>query len=471
VQEIDRILVNFLQIFSAMHPKLQETETQYDLFKISLADLLNPRHELFVLANQIDWAALDQAFGEFFVDGKGAPALSTRLIAGLHYLKHAFGHSDEEVVTLWVENAYWQYLCGEHFFQHSPPCHPTSLTKWRNRIGESGCEWLLSMTIQAGVATKAVNPNDFQSVTVDSTVQEKAVSYPTDGKLYERCRQHLVRLSRRYRIKLRQNYNRKAPYLLLMANRYHSAKQMKRKHKALKQLKTLVGRVQRDIERQLPAQPEAVRSAFDKTLAKTRRILSQQRQDKNKLYSFHAPEVECIAKGKAHKKYEFGVKVGITVTNKSNFVLGARSFPGNPYDGHTLESCLEQAEILSGIRAKEVFVDLGYRGVDVPNVTIYKARQKRGINTRRLKRALKRRNAIEPVIGHLKNDGLLRRNYLKGEIGDAMHAILCGAGHNIRLILRQLRIFLPWLWRDLSGWFVSEVNPLEEMTIGREIVF
>jgi transposase, IS5 family len=454
-----------------MHPKLQETETQYDLFKISLADLLNPRHELFVLANQIDWAALDQAFGEFFVDGKGAPALSTRLIAGLHYLKHAFGHSDEEVVTLWVENAYWQYLCGEHFFQHSPPCHPTSLTKWRNRIGESGCEWLLSMTIQAGVATKAVNPNDFQSVTVDSTVQEKAVSYPTDGKLYERCRQHLVRLSRRYRIKLRQNYNRKAPYLLLMANRYHSAKQMKRKHKALKQLKTLVGRVQRDIERQLPAQPEAVRSAFDKTLAKTRRILSQQRQDKNKLYSFHAPEVECIAKGKAHKKYEFGVKVGITVTNKSNFVLGARSFPGNPYDGHTLESCLEQAEILSGIRAKEVFVDLGYRGVDVPNVTIYKARQKRGINTRRLKRALKRRNAIEPVIGHLKNDGLLRRNYLKGEIGDAMHAILCGAGHNIRLILRQLRIFLPWLWRDLSGWFVSEVNPLEEMTIGREIVF
>ncbi len=443
-----------------MHPKRQETETQYDLFKIVLADLLNPRHELVLLAGNIDWQALDTAFGEFFTDGKGVPALPTRLVAGLHYLKHAFGHSDEEVVALWVENPYWQYLCGERFFQHRPPCHPTSLTKWRNRIGEAGCEWLLSMTIQAGVDTKTVNPNDFQSVTVDSTVQEKAVTYPTDGKLYERCRQHLVRLSRRYRIKLRQNYSRKAPYLLLMANRYHSATQMKRKRKALKQLKTLVGRVQRDIERQLQAQPEEVKLAFEETLEKTRRILSQQRQDKDKLYSFHAPEVECIAKGKAHKKYEFGVKVGITVTNKSNFVLGARSFPGNPYDGHTLESCLEQAEILSGTRAKEVFVDLGYRGVGVPNVTIYKARQKRGINTRRLKRALKRRNAIEPVIGHLKNDVLLRRNYLKGELGDAMHAILCGAGHNIRLILRQLRIFLSWLWQALSGGFAVEINLL-----------
>ena len=231
-----------------------------------------------------------------------------------------------------------------------------------------------------------------------------------------------------------------------MANRYHHAKHMKRKRKALKQLKTLVGRVYRDIERQLPQQPSDVQTAFQETLGKSQRILSQQRQDKDKLYSFHAPEVECIAKGKVHKKYEFGVKVGITVTNKSNFILGARSFPGNPYDGHTLESCLEQAEILSGTRAREVFVDLGYRGTLVPNVTVYKARQKRGVNTRRLKRALKRRNAIEPIIGHLKNDGLLGRNYLKGELGDAMHAILCAAGHNIRLILRQLRIFRPWLW-------------------------
>ena len=263
---------------------------------------------------------------------------------------------------------------------------------------------MLMVTIQAGVDSKTVKQQDFESVTVDSTVQEKAITYPTDGKLYERCRQHLVRLAERHEIPLRQNYNRKAPYLLLMANRYHHAKQMKRKRKMLKQLKALVGRVYRDIERQLGNQSDIVKGAFKETLEKTQRILNQQPQDKNKLYSFHAPEVECIAKGKVHKKYEFGVKVGITVTNKSNFVLGARSFPGNPYDGHALESCLEQAEILSGARAKEAFVDLGYRGVEVPGVTIYKARQKRGVDTRRLKRVLKRRNAIEPIIGHLKND-------------------------------------------------------------------
>ena len=429
-----------------------------DVFNTPLADLLNPHHELYQLANLIDWKTLDDEFGAFFTENRGAPALPTRLIAGLHYLKHAFAHSDEAIVTQWLENPYWQYFCGEEYFQHQLPCHPTSLSYWRKRIGEAGCEWMLSVTIQAGVDSKTVKKRDFESVTVDSTVQEKAITYPTDGKLYERCRQHLVRLADQHEIPLRQNYNRKAPYCLMMANRYSHAKQMKRKRKMLKQLKTLVGRVYRDIERQLENQPDSVKIAFKETLAKTHRILNQQPQDKSKLYSFHATEVECIAKGKVHKKYEFGVKVGITVTNKSNFVLGARSFPENPYDGHTLASCLEQAEILSGTRAKEAFVDLGYRGVEVPGVTIYKARQKRGLDTRRLKRALKRRNAIEPIIGHLKNDGLLRRNYLQGELGDALHAILCGAGHNIRLILRRLRLFLPNVWRLLAPFLNRQVH-------------
>lgn len=444
-----------------MKPKSQESNGQNDLFRTRLTDLLDSRHELYRLADLMDWPVLDQELGQYFVMETGAPALPTRLIAGLHYLKHAFALSDEEVIARWVENPYWQYFCGEAFFRHELPCHPTSLTKWRQRIGEAGCEWLLSVTIQAGVASKTVKPSHFKSVTVDSTVQEKAVTYPTDGKLYERCRRHLVRLAHRHGLSLRQNYNRKAPFLLLLANRYQHARQMQRKRKALKQLKTLVGRVYRDIERQLPAQPVEVQAAFQETLHKSRRILAQQSYDKNKLYSFHAPEVECIAKGKVHKKYEFGVKVGVTVTNQSNFVLGTRSFPGNPYDGHTLYSCLEQAEILSGVKAEEVFVDLGYRGAEVPGVRLYKAQQKRGLNTRRLKRALKRRNAIEPIIGHLKNDGLLRRNYLKGALGDALHAILCGAGHNIRLILRQLRIFWPEFWRVLRSFGIfSRSEPI-----------
>lgn len=432
-----------------MKPKKPAESHQDDLFSPRLSELVNPHHELYRLAELIDWTKLDDEFGGYFVVEKGAPALPTRLMAGLHYLKHAYGLSDEQVVARWVENPYHQYFCGEPYFRHQLPCHPTSLTKWRNRLGEAGCEKLLAMTLQAGVSSKTVKKSHFKSVTVDTTVQEKAITYPTDGKLYERCRQHMVRLAKAHGIVLRQNYNRKAPYLLLMANRYSHARQMKRRQRALKQLKTLVGRVYRDLERQLPDQPIEVQIAFRETLEKTRRILQQQRHDTDKLYSFHAPEVECISKGKAHKKYEFGVKAGVTVTNKSNFVIGARSFPGRPYDGHTLESCLEQAEEISGVKVEEAFVDLGYRGAEVEEVNVYKARQKRGINTRRLKRALKRRNAIEPIIGHMKNDGLFGRNYLKGSQGDAMNAVLCAAGHNVRLILRQLRIYWLKFWETL----------------------
>jgi transposase, IS5 family len=445
-------------IHRKMKPKRPQEVVQNDLFKTRLDEFLNPKHELYQLANKIDWVRLDKEFGQYFEAEKGAPALPTRLIAGLHYLKHAEGLSDEAVVKRWVENGYWQHFCGETFFQHDFPCHPTSLTQWRQRIGEQGCEWLLLVTIDAGVATKTVKKRDFQSVTVDTTVQEKAVGFPTDGKLYERCRRELVKLARQHGLSLRQNYNKRAPLLLVQSHRYHHAKQMKRQRKALKQLKTLVGRVYRDILRQLPRQEPLAQMAFQDAITKTQRILNQKRTDKNKLYSFHAPEVECISKGKAHKKYEFGVKVGITVTNKSNFVLGARSFPGNPYDGDTLYSCLEQAEILSGTRAKEAFVDLGYRGREVPGVTIYKSRQKRGLNTRRLKTALKRRNAIEPVIGHMKNDGLLRRNYLKGQVGDAMNAVLCAAGHNIRLILRKLRIFWPEIWEAIFHFLQNKTD-------------
>ncbi len=432
-----------------MKPKYQEPSGQTDLFNTRLVDFLNQRHELVLLATVIDWKTLDSEFGQFFEPVNGAPALPTRLVAGLHYLKHAFGLSDEAVVERWVENPYWQLFCGAEYFQHELPCHPTSLTKWRQRIGEEDCEWMLSITVQAGVKTNTVKRSDMTSVTVDTTVQEKAITDPTDGKLYERCRQHLVRQANTHSIDLRQNYNRVAPRLLFQVNRYNHAKQMKRKRRALKKLKTVVGRVYRDLERQLPKQPIDVRLELQPVLDTTRRILDQKREDKQKIYSFHAPEVECISKGKVHKRYEFGVKVGITVTNQSNFVLGARSFPGNPYDGHTLDSCLEQAEIVSDVKPEEAFTDLGYRGVDIEGVNSYRARQKRGINTRRLKRALKRRNAIEPVIGHMKNDGLLGRNHLKGELGDALHAILCGAGHNIRLILRTLRIFWPEFWRML----------------------
>ena len=311
-------------------------------------------------------------------------------------------------------------------------------------MGDEGVEILLSASIEAAIQSKAVKARDLKRVIVDSTVQEKAIAFPTDSKLYNRARERLVRLARAQGVPLRQSYVRVGPRLLFKNNRYGHAKQMKRQRRTTLKLKTVLGRVYRDIERRLPEQSASVQATFHEPMALTKRLLDQQRYDKNKLYALHAPEVECISKGKVPKRYEFGIKVSITTTNRSNLVVGAQSLPGNPYDGHTLATALAQVERLTGQRPERCYVDLGYRGHEVTDVEVYKARQKRGV-TRSIRRELKRRNAIEPIIGHMKNDGLLGRNYLKGAEGDAINVILCGAGQNLRLILNHLRIFYLWI--------------------------
>ncbi|SAI65558.1 Uncharacterised protein [Bordetella ansorpii] len=215
-------------------------------------------------------------------------------------------------------------------------------------------------------------------------------------------------------------------------------------NKSLRTLRSRVGRVWRDIDRQRDRVQEGARASLQDLMARTRRILDQRTKDKNKLYALHAPEVECISKGKARTPYEFGVKVSITTTLKEGFVVGARSMPGNPYDGHTLVEALEQAGIIAESPISTAVVDRGYRGVQVPGVRILRSGQRRGL-TRGLKAMIKRRSAIEPTIGHMKADGKLGRNWLKGALGDAIHAVLCGAGHNIRLLLRRLRLFYALL--------------------------
>ena len=412
-----------------------------DLFRNRLENLIDTRHELVKLSELIDWEHFDAQWGEAFCE-VGRPAIATRLIAGLHYLKHTYRLSDEQVVKRWSENPYWQYFCGEIYFQHELPVNPSSLTRWRQRLGDKGMEVLLSATIEAAIESKAVKARDLKRVTVDTTVQEKAIAFPTDSKLYNRARERLVRLAKTHRVPLRQSYVRVGPRLLFKNNRYGHARQLRRQRRTTAKLKTVLGRVYRDIERQLAKQPESTQAAFTAEMALTKRLLDQLRHDKNKLYALHAPEVECIAKGKAHKRYEFGVKASFTTTNRSNLVVGAQSLPGSPYDGHTLSGALAQVERLTGLRPERCFVDLGYRGHDVTDVGVFKARQKRGV-TRSIRRELKRRNAIEPIIGHMKNDGLLHRNHLKGTDGDAINVILCGAGQNLRLILNYLRIF--WL--------------------------
>ena len=419
-----------------MGPKGKHPTTG-DLFRQPLVDLINEKHPLVRLAELIDWSIFETRWSAFFPSKTGRPATPPRLVAGLLYLQHTFACSDEELVWAWVENPYWQHFCGETYFQHEPPIDPSSLTRWRQRVGEEGVEWLLTETIEAARRGKIVKKQSFDKIIIDTTVMEKAVAYPTDSRLLERGRQHLVKLATTLGIRLRQNYNRQAPRLALQVGRYAHAKQFRRMKASLKSLRTLVGRVWRDIDRKLDRQDVTTAARAEAILARVKRVLTQKPKDKNKLYSLHAPEVECISKGKARQPYEFGVKVTVATTHKEGLVVGMRSMPGNPYDGHTLPEAVEQVSILTDHLPKAVFVDKGYRGVAIAGVAIWLSGQKRGV-TPAIKKAIHRRSAIEPAIGHMKNDGRLRRNWLKGSLGDALHAVLCGAGHNLRTRVRQL---------------------------------
>ncbi len=433
-----------------MTPKKPEETPEIDLFRSELTNLLDRRHELYQLAGQIDWHSFESEFGLLYCDSNGSPGKPIRLMVGLEYLKQIHNVSDEQVVQRWVENPYWQYFCGEIYFRHEMPIDPSSLSRFRKRIGESGGEKLLAESIQAGIKSGAVKPRDFKRVTVDTTVQEKAVTFPTDSKLLNRSRERLVKLCRHHRVKLRQSYARVGPKAALKASRYAHARQTKRMNRELRRLRTYLGRVVRDIERKIGDKP-GLGYYFTDELVLARRLLAQERRSKNKLYSLHAPEVECLSKGKAHKRYEFGVKASITVTNRSNFIVGGQSLPGNPYDGHTLPDALSQTRRLTNCAIEEAFVDKGYRGHGEETTTVYLSGQRRAVKTRSLRKRQKRRQAIEPVIGHLKSDGRMGRNYLQGMDGDAINVLLCCAGHNLRLILRRLRIFWPSIWWTLRS--------------------
>ncbi len=416
-------------------PKIRNQE---NLFKSRLDQILNNKHPLFVLANQIDWNFFEKEFGDYYCEDNGRPALPIRLMVGVHYLKSAYNVSDEGVVEAFIENGYWQYFLGYEYFQHYFPFDPATLVRWRQRIGSEAMEMLLHELLETAQRMKFLKPSDMHRVTVDTTVQEKAVTFPTDGKLYSKGRELLVDKAKEEGIDLRQTYSRLGPRASIMQGRYGRARQYRRAQKEQKNLKNYFGRVLRDVERKLT--PEQL-PAWEDLLSKCHRAYNQKRSDSNKLYSFHAPEVECISKGKVHKKYEFGCKVSVVTTTRDNWVVGIQALHGNPYDGHTLASAITQAEIMSDGVIDTVFADRGYRGHDYEgDAEVHLAGKKR--ISRSLKKWLNRRNAIEPVIGHLKTDNGLDRNYLMGEEGDRINAILAGCGFNFRKVLRAI-LFVP----------------------------
>lgn len=449
-----------------MKPKKQEHSHCDDLFRMRLEQMLDQRHALYRLSGTIDWTAVEERFGGLYAE-EGRPGIPIRLMVGLHYLKHAFNESDETVVERWVENPYWQHFCGEEYFRHEMPIAPSQMTRFRTRIGEAGCEFMLGVTVLAGIETKVVAKASLAKVNVDTTVQDKAIAFPTDARLYHKARGTLVRIAKKMGIELRQSYERVSKLALAKNGRYAHARQMQRARREQKRLRTYLGRVIRDIERKVATgeatKGQADHAKLDRLLEIAKRIHAQQRHDKGKVYSVHAPEVECIAKGKAHKPYEFGVKVGVVSTSKESFVVGMKSLPGNPYDGHTLEASLEQVRKLTGVAPKEAYVDRGYRGhgLDMETLKVWIAGAKRGV-TVAIKKKLKRRNAVEPVIGHMKSDGRLGRNFLKGVAGDAMNALLCGAGHNLRKILRQLVLLCAHFGVSLSQLLARKMPSLHQ---------
>jgi len=430
-----------------MKPKKSPVhERQGNLFRVELARIIDRGHGLVKLAEAVDWHRLDEMFGSTYCPDNGRPGVSTRLMVALHYLKYTHNLSDEEVVACWVENPYWQYFSGMKWFEHEVPIDPSSMTRWRKRIGEAGAEGLLRETLEAGLKIKAVKPHQLKRVNVDTTVQEKEIRFPTDARLYDRARQRLAEAAKDRGISLRQNYNRKSKHALYMQSRYAHAQQMQRARQCTRKLKTYLGRVIRDIERNYQKPDEPLRNLLEIG----RKIFHQQRTDKNKTYSVHAPEVECISKGKAHKRYEFGCKVSVAATSRGGWFVGAQAVHGNPYDGHTLSDALSQVERM-GIRPEQVFVDMGYRGHNYEGpVEVHVDKRHRGRTAKSLWRWMKRRAAIEPGIGHLKREHRMDRNRLKGEEGDGINAILSAAGMNFSKLLRWagdlLRLFFLWIF-------------------------
>ena len=442
-----------------------------DFFRARLEQMIDLRHPLAVLSQRLPWSQIEAALAPAFARGEragqlredvdlfgattqtvgagistaGRPRLTIRLMSALLYLKHAFNLSDEELVERWAENVVWQYFSGQAYYEPRLPCDATQVGRFRSAIGEAGVEELLKATITTAVTTKAVRPHEFERVIVDTTVQEKAIAHPVDSRLLEIARAKVVQAAKFAGIALKQTFAREGKALRRKAGGYAHAKQFKRLRRVIKRQRTILGIVLREVKRKIATASTESPTTLNRLhtlLERAERIRTQQPKDKNKLYALHAPEVECIGKGKARKPYEFGVKASIVVTHRHGLIVGARTFPGNPYDGHTLSAQLAQTNGLlekGGRVPKEVVVDLGYRGVDSdnPNVRIIHRGKFKSL-TKPQRRWLKRRQAVEPAIGHLKADHRMDRCWLQGALGDALHTVLCAAGYNLRWLLRAM---------------------------------
>jgi len=432
------------------------------LFRSRLDQIIDMKHPLAILAGKIDWEWLHEKCRNHYA-GIGRPGNSIRRMLGLLILKHMENLSDETLCERWIENPYYQFFCGEEFFQHRFPIERSSLSHFRSRIDEATLESLLSESLRVANDTGAIRLKDTEKVAIDTTVQEKNIAFPTDSRLRYKAIVGLGKVAKLDGIDLRQSYIRVAKQQLIKSQRYRHAKQFGRAKRAEKKLKTYLGRIIRDIYRKTG--DNAVSERMKAALAKANKIHRQERTDKIKLFSWHAPEVECIplrsfgasadavGKGKPHKPWEFGCKVSIaTNVNPApggNFIFHAKALHGKPYDGHTLKTAIENITKIIGREPSRNYVDKGYTGHDYDNPNrVFKSGQKRGVFGK-IKKELRRRTVVEPVIGHAKHDHRMNRNYLHGHHGDRLNPILASIGFNFHQLKRWLRDILFFLWNDL----------------------
>lgn len=409
-------------------------EPQLNMFKVPLKTLISDSHSLVILSHKIDWDAIDKEFEQYY-SKEGRPSVPTRTMVGLLMLKSMFNESDENLVPRWVENPYWQYFCGEQFFNHTPPCDPSDLVHFRKRIQKTGVEYILK--VSASLHCKAIQE---EQVIIDTTVQEKDITFPTDAKLAVGILKECWRLAEKSNIKLHQSFSRKTAQAKLKLRFGSHPKKKVIARQAVRDLRKYAKKVIMQLKNHLP---EEIKISSQNRFAFYERILTQKIGDKKKIYSLHEPEVYCMSKGKAHKQYEFGCKVSIGITAKTGIIVSATSFETNVSDVHTLEQTLHQIKYVTDKNPAEAICDRGYRGRKNINGTVITIPKPLPVSSSRyqkqnVRNKFRRRASIEPIIGHLKYDHRMQRNFLKGNYGDFLNCVLAGAGFNLKKMLRLI---------------------------------
>jgi IS5 family transposase len=396
-------------------------------FFTDLLSQISHSHTLFKLANIINWQVFEDSFSKHYSKTMGKPAKPIRLMVSLLILKQLRNLSDENVVLVWSENLYFQYFSGEKYFVPSEPCSSTELVEFRKRIGEQGAELIFKESIK-------VNGKDGEGdvLSADTTVHEKNITYPVDTKLHQKIIKKCLGISKKENLTLRQTYTFTLKKLGILLRFQHTKLGSKQARKARQKVKTIAGRLVRELNRKLDTERLLV---YSSQLMIYEKIILQKRGDSNKIYSLHEPDVKCYTKGKQHKKFEFGSKASILVTQATGVIVGAVSFNEQIHDSKTLPKAIEQYERILEKSPKEIIADRGYRGPKKINQTIiYTPKPDKNI-TPELRKKHSRRAAIEPVIGHLKSDYRLNKNFLKGVIGDAINLLLSAAAMNFKRVM------------------------------------